>query len=711
MNWSKFPPSILALGKGYAIVMSLAFGSINTVKVGIHAYNSCTGSMTTTTTFNQEPAVVQYHSSEPCPTCLDVNMDDPLPTYNGRPLDVDQLVAQESNTLQIISSSTPLTTNFTSTQNSTNPLTTSTLYPEPSLVASGTHWSEITLDSLDTLISWLMSPTSKVIFHGMNVATSRAISPQQPRAWLVILQRLASLLLSSALAYWYKRQRGSRDARRAEAASSTANAQLPTGTTATQSALFERFDEIIHDSQHDPAAGRLALQRYLSDIANDEDAKRAEWQLIEQRSLSDIAATQAKEAMALKKSKVSRAANQVRRSRKITYWKGRQAGYSSAMTKQKWKSLPLDPTEDDSMVVPPDDSTATSNKVAPDAIDFSAYTDEELETLPEWLQYLASTTEECGTRETKRAACADWSIMSTGQEISAIEEMHQDPYPSSRLCVKDINQLIDDPAWRIYMAASSVVGAKCIMSGAIQDDGHMDDWSPEEEGPVWPIGYPNYQPPTSRFISLETVVEEVTGEWEHDPAEGEDLDWPSRPLEECDRLEGESGKSFSYLKYESKPTLSPDGERLLVAVKLLSYMEWHKLYLKAGHGTEEDHKPKHVSDDVAAKTVKEEDMAQWRKDSIHYCERQAASLQEKIAKLSTGPEVVAGSSSDTRSDNRDVGNGDSQSQPDPCTDVSIQPHQAEHQPKEQSKSEKRRDERKRAKARKAKEPLSSNNEA
>ena len=46
------------------------------------------------------------------------------------------------------------------------------------------------------------------------------------------------------------------------------------------------------------------------------------------------------------------------------------------------------------------------------------------------------------------------------------------------------------------------------------------------------------------------------------------------------------------------------------------------LYLKAGHGTEEDHMPKHAPGDLTVKTVEEEDMAQWRKDGIRYYERQ-----------------------------------------------------------------------------------------
>lgn len=62
-----------------------------------------------------------------------------------------------------------------------------------------------------------------------------------------------------------------------------------------------------------------------------------------QRRLSDIAATQAKEALAIKTARVSRAADKPGRSRKMTYWKGRQAGYSSAMKKQKWQFLPPDP--------------------------------------------------------------------------------------------------------------------------------------------------------------------------------------------------------------------------------------------------------------------------------------------------------------------------------------------------------------------------------
>lgn len=67
--------------------------------------------------------------------------------------------------------------------------------------------------------------------------------------------------------------------------------------------------------------------------------------------------------------------------------------------------------------------------------------------------------------------------MNEVEELSAIEDLPQDSYPSSQLCVKDIKQLVDDPAWQIYMAASSVIGSKCMLLGAIHDGGHLDDWS------------------------------------------------------------------------------------------------------------------------------------------------------------------------------------------------------------------------------------------
>lgn len=96
------------------------------------------------------------------------------------------------------------------------------------------------------------------------------------------------------------------------------------------------------------------------------------------------------------------------------------------------------------MVAPPDDSTAKTSKVVPNAANFSGYTDEELENLPEWLQFLASIAEECAKHDAKHAPGEEGSSRNEVEEMSHTEEPPKDPYPSSQLCVEDMKQLNGD---------------------------------------------------------------------------------------------------------------------------------------------------------------------------------------------------------------------------------------------------------------------------
>ena len=154
-----------------------------------------------------------------------------------------------------------------------------------------------------------------------------------------------------------------------------------------------------------------------------------------------------------------------------------------------------------------------------------------------------------------------------------------------------------------------------------------------------------------------------------------------------------------------------DGSRGTEPKLDVNLLKWQIRYLEAGYGTPDDPWAKPYSDATLAVTSEnltgdaavarqfwEEELAIWRKDRILRFEKEVF-------------ERETGVSGNTGSDSGDVGNGASQSQPDPCADVSIQPHQAEHQPKESSKARKRRDERKRAKAKKARETLNLSNEA
>ena len=101
-------------------------------------YNHFDGQMNTTNTdlgLPHEASVVRFsHDSEPCPTCLFVDTDDRLLDYYGRPLDLDELLDEESHPAHVIGSAMPLTITFEApaTPNSTGvPTTPSTPYAVP----------------------------------------------------------------------------------------------------------------------------------------------------------------------------------------------------------------------------------------------------------------------------------------------------------------------------------------------------------------------------------------------------------------------------------------------------------------------------------------------------------------------------------------------------------------------------------------------------
>ena len=649
MDLTRFPPSILAVIKAYGLVFGVAFGSIRTVKFGISTYDHFAGPQNVTVAFPRESAVQFSQTPKPCPTCLYADMDDNLIDYYGRPLDVDRLVAQASSSPHVIGFPSSLSINSPATQ-----ITTGTSYtpsvqpPEPNLLASSTSGFERALLWADMILSWVMSPQSQAIFQIMNAATSRAARPRRSISWFIICQRLASMIFYRAAVALFNRLRKSRSIQRANAAASTANAQMATKTNVTQNTVSGKFTKIIHEYQQDPARMIWAIQQALVEYDNEEKVRRAEWQATEQQRMSDIAVSHAKEVLAVKKAMMNRVPDRKnRRVRTVSYRKGRRTGYTSAIKEQKENipSLSLrlqdrdeaietgdtngESTYSDSQesqdarpkqsvgtdkctILPVDHSTALKNSVLTTEI-FSAFSDEELKTLPEWHEYLASTTEE--TSQSPLPSVADFSHL-TDEEIRS------------------------DPAWQKYINSAAVSGSECFMSGALQDDGHMDNWIPEEEGPVWPIGYPDYQPPMLRLMNLETIIEDQTDESLSGVAQSEDVDHHSPHLSE-DALESESP---SQQDFGNKRVLSPGEKKSLerkVTAQTLKLAEFQVEYLKAGHGTRADPMAKHVLDNATTSAAEEENLAPWREDRIRHYEATVVTMRKRLADLEVGHGSVA----------------------------------------------------------------------
>ena len=96
MDLPRFPVAILALCKGLGIVLSLAFGSIDTVKYGVRTYYYFDAHANTPPAFPLESAVVQFsHETKHCPTCPYVDMDGYLLDYGGKPIDVQQFLHED----------------------------------------------------------------------------------------------------------------------------------------------------------------------------------------------------------------------------------------------------------------------------------------------------------------------------------------------------------------------------------------------------------------------------------------------------------------------------------------------------------------------------------------------------------------------------------------------------------------------------------------
>ena len=91
--------------------------------------------------------------------------------------------------------------------------------------------------------------------------------------------------------------------------------------------------------------------------------------------------------------------------------------------------------------------------------------------------------------------------------------------------------------WRKSMPSTSVRESERMMSGALQDYRYMDNWIQVEEKLVWPTCYPDYQPPILRLMNLETLIEDATEENYCGPAQSENVNRPSCPLNIHDAFE------------------------------------------------------------------------------------------------------------------------------------------------------------------------------
>lgn len=240
MDWSKFPPSNLALMKVYTF-LGVAFTSVGTVQYGVSTYHHQNASTTSThlSISNKAAAVLFKSDSEPCPTCVSSTEDRLLGSY-GQPLSLDQLLDNASHPTHIISSSMAQATDVpaVSIPNSTSqPITRPTpgalpvsrprsetpLSPPPT-----TPFSEALLGWLVLLYSWWFFPMENVAAYFLEAPTSDGVLPRlQSIGWL-IFWRLAARILSEIATVSFRRLCNIWKNRRAKASSLTTKDQPAT---------------------------------------------------------------------------------------------------------------------------------------------------------------------------------------------------------------------------------------------------------------------------------------------------------------------------------------------------------------------------------------------------------------------------------------------------------------------------------------------------
>ena len=651
MDWTRFPPSILALGKGVGILLSVAFGSINSVKYGVHKYNDLTGTPNMALALPQESVVVQFgHEPKPCPTCLFVDMDDRLLDYYGRPLSLEaHIFAHDSNLPQAMGSTTPLTVNFAapSTPNSTGTYTTpSTPYAIPVSTptsetsfspAPDTSYFEVGLSWFEVILLWWAFPLESIAFYGTNTRTSSGILARSKRlAWL-ILWRLASAIFPRAAVAWFYRMQKMRKIQFAKNASSKANAQFATETNATQNAILETFADIIHEYNHDPATMTSAINGLL--VAQYGDACTLKTASEEGKDDGEIqhskVADQGPEKLADLDEEGEETIDDVL---KDTF---RLEGDSE-------EALHDSPSRDAKDLLDLEKSKWSEEKHAYVAIiqerdgviaDLRIqlhYEEQEVAANRDYIGTVASTMREKDQRieqlEDFAAQCMALHQQGKGRNVAVSSHTtcsvsnKKAPLSAELFHGRSDAELENDPEWHAYLAMTA------------------EETATDADG----------VPPTEDVENLsESKVEVKTAIT--DISERNDrgrIDHQASPPEECD---AQKGKSFVHQDHRSELILSParfDLEKqLLTAKSTLSFVEQQIQYLSDGHGTPKDPHAKPSSDIPRASTtgqtgeaaqLKEKWLAIWRKDSILAHEKQVEKLRTRIATLESAHGAVTG---------------------------------------------------------------------
>ncbi|CAD6583274.1 MAG: hypothetical protein ASARMPREDX12_001217 [Alectoria sarmentosa] len=499
MNWAQFPPSILALGKGVGIVLSVAFGSINTVKYGVRTYNYFDGPTNTIPAFPQESAVVHFsHESDPCPTCLFVDMDDRLLDYHGRPLDLDQLFTHESNVPHATGSTMPLTVTFAapyipnSTGTSTTPSAPYVLPPtstpeillsEPKDTAPGASNSEMILSWLAIILSGWCFPLQKVIFYAMNAAN---LGVEMPPLWRIVWLfacRLACANFSRAVTAWFLYSQKIREILRAQAESLPANTQLATGMNAAQTDMLEKFTGIIREHHQDPTTMMTAMHALLL------------------AQYGDICTLKIKsEEGEARQPKVAKGPSNV------------QANLAERQEGDARKRERADEPAEEAigLVEERNDRRIQQSGAADEESEQPADLDEE------WGQTVGGILE-----DTFQLRDDSEEPVRGGRDVEDLLDMEKSKWSEEK---PNYLAIIEEQAAEIANLQSQLRNPLSLMSGALQDDEYDGEWVEEEEGPVWPIGFPNYQPPSYRLLNTwdpdtaSTLSELENGE----PAEDQD---------------------------------------------------------------------------------------------------------------------------------------------------------------------------------------------
>ncbi|CAF9914656.1 MAG: hypothetical protein ALECFALPRED_009663 [Alectoria fallacina] len=502
MNWAQFPPSILALGKGVGIVLSVAFGSINTVKYGVRTYNYFDGPTNTIPAFLQESAVVHFsHESDPCPTCQFVDMDDRLLDYYGRPLDLDQLFTHESNIPHATGSTMPLTVTFAAPfiPNSTGVSTTvstpylalpptskpETPFAETKDLATGASYSEMILSWLAFVLSWWFFPLQKMTFYAMNAAN---LGVEMPPLWEIVWLfacRLACATFSRAVTAWFLFSQKIREIQRAKATSLQANAQPATRMNAVQTDMLGKFTGIIHEHHQDPTTMMAAMHGLLLAQYGDSCTLKMKSEEGEAR--------QPKVAKGPSNVQANLSEGQERDARK----------YESADEPAE-KAIDLAEGRNDGRI----QQSGAADEGPEQPADLDEERGQTIDSILEDTFQLTDNSEEPvgGGRS---------------RDVEDLLDMERSKWSEEK---PNYVAIIEEQAAEIANLQSQLRNPRSLMLGALHDDENDGERVEEEEGPVWPIGFPNYQPPSYRLLNTwnPDTDSTVSGLEDEEPAEDQD---------------------------------------------------------------------------------------------------------------------------------------------------------------------------------------------